>query len=239
MKVFPREGLSRLRQGVILGVAALGTAALGVLATLLWPPAVPALAQPPWPTPPPHPAVPPPVIIPPERVKPVPVPQVQGATVWLLQPLPRGVLPRVPPLPGGSLISQEADPAQRIVLRLEWESLPATLHLLYHPLPHGQAPPPPAGYRLLRAFALRGYNAEAQPFTPTLRRPWVLRVPLAGLPGAPDPHRLFLAQWREESGRWHLLTTVYNPSARVLETRLLALGLYAVLEEPALGEGGR
>lgn len=191
------------------------------------------LAQPSWPTPPPNLLVPTPVIVPSVQVKKVTQPPVPGATVWLLQPLIPGVLPRVNPLPDTRLTSAEADPAQRIVLRLEWESLPATTQLVYHPLTPAQVPPPPEGYRVVRALSLQAYDAEGRPVVPVLRRPWVLQVPLAGLDDVP-PLRLVLARYREDQGRWHLLVTVFHPQARLLETRLVDLGRYAVLEEASV-----
>ncbi|MFN3974874.1 MAG: hypothetical protein ACK4K2_06340 [Dehalococcoidia bacterium] len=222
-----------MRRRVVLLLALLGAASAGAWLVHLWGLAPPALAQPPWPTPPPQLAVPYPVIVPPDQVKGVETPPIPGATVWLLQPFPRGIIPRVPPLPSTLLSSNETDQAQRILIRLEWESLPATTQLLYRPIPVSQAPAPPDGYRIRRAFALQAYDAQGRPFAPALRRPWVLRVPLAGL-DSPDPLRLFLARYREDTGRWQLLVTAYHTQSRLLETRLLELGRYALLEEVLL-----
>lgn len=213
----------------------LGAVGAGAWLAHLWGWTPPALAQPPWPTPPPYLAVPHPITVPSDQVKRVEAPAIPGATVWLLQPFPRGIIPRVPPLPSTRLTTQEADPAQRVIVRLEWESLPATTQLLYQPLSPSQAPAPPAGYRIRRAFDLRAYDAQGRPFTPALRRPWVLQVPLDGLgTPLPDPRRLLLARYREDAGRWQLLVTAYHTDSRLLETRILDLGRYAVLEESPL-----
>ncbi|GBD10373.1 hypothetical protein HRbin23_00014 [bacterium HR23] len=221
-----------LGKGVMLLVAVLGAVGVGVWLSRWAGGALPVLAQPPWPTPPPHLSVPPPLIVPANQVKRVPLPPVEGAQVWLLQPFPRGFLPRINPLPSTTLASGETDPARRIALWLEWESLPATTQLLYRPLDPAQVPPPPEGYRLRRVFALEAFDAEGRPYVPLLRRPWVLRVPLAGLEGPPpEPARLLLARYREEQGRWQLLVTTYRPSGAFLETRLVDMGRYALLEE--------
>lgn len=229
------QGRPLLGKGVVLVAALVAAAAEGVWLVHWGVRVLPAFAQPPWPTPPPHLSVPPPIIVSPDQVKGVPTPPAPGATVWLLQPIPRGIIPRVNPLPGTRITSAEADPAHRIAIRLEWESLPATTQLVYQPLSPSQAPAPPEGFRLLRAFALQAYDAEARPFIPVLRRPWVLQVPLAGLEGpVADPLRLVLARYRDDQGRWQLLVTAYHTDARLLETRLLDLGRYAILEEAPL-----
>lgn len=182
-----------------------------------------ASADSPWPTPPPAPPAPPPTV---ERViAPVVAPPVAGAVVRVIHPLPLGAIPAIPPLPSTTFEGSGA-----VKITIEAGSLDRTIQLMYVPLAPDQAASPGRSQKVVWAFDLKSYDARGREFQPNLRRPWVLQVPVAQIPGnSGDPRQLLFARY--EDGSWLPQVTSYFPSDNVLVSRILQTGRFAILAE--------
>jgi hypothetical protein len=182
-----------------------------------------ASADSPWPTPPPAPPALPPTV---ERVTtPVVAPPVAGAVVRVIHPLPQGAIPAIPPLPATIF-----EAAGTLKITIEAGSLDRTIQLTYAPVAPDQAANPGRFQKVVWAFDLKSYDARGREFQPTLRRPWVLQVPVAQIPGNPgDPRQLLFARY--EDGRWLPQVTSYFRSDNLLVSRILQTGRFAILAE--------
>ena len=186
-----------------------------------------ALGQaPPWPTPPPAPPLPLPSVVSISDIVPVNPPLVPGASAALFLPLVPGPVPRIPPLRGTPfetsdglrLISQEG-------------TLDQTVQLTYEPLAIDRASPFGPHLQPLQAFQLRTFDHRAREFTPSLRRPWVLEIPIPDSDQGPvNPEKLLIARW-EKDGGWIPLITSYHRTRHVLILRVLQPGRYVLLQD--------
>ena len=182
-----------------------------------------ANAEPRWPTPPPAPPAPDPRIE--TDITPVPIPPIDGATRWVVQPIPQGSIPVIPPL-----ASDTFEAPGHLKVTIEAGSLDRTIQLTYVPLPVDQAPLPERLQSVVKAFDLLAFDHRGRILHPALRRPWVLEVSIDTLGGAvSDPGRLIFARF--EQGRWLPLVTYYFRHDNRLLVRVLKTGRFAVLAE--------
>jgi hypothetical protein len=120
-----------------------------------------------------------------------------------------------------------------VKITIEAGSLDRTIQLVYVPVApdHPSAEGRPGRFqRVVWAFDLKSYDARGREFQPILRRPWVLQVSVAQIPGNPgDPRQLLFALYEE--GRWLPQVTSYFRSDNVLVSRILQTGRFAILAE--------
>ena len=183
-------------------------------------------AQQEWPTPPPAARAPTPVF------EPVTIlaesTPVRGAARWVIQPIPQGEIPAVPPV-----LRETLHAPGHLSLAIEAGSLDRTIQLVFGPLDIDSLPAPEASQRLIKGFDLAFFDTRGQPTTPTIRRPLVLEVLTDDLSSfGDDPSRLVFARF--EDGRWLPLVTTYFRTEKRLVVRILELGRFAVLVESPL-----
>jgi hypothetical protein len=101
---------------------------------------------------------------------------------------------------------------------------------MYAPVAPDQSSSPGRFQRVVWVFDLKSYDARGREFQPTLRRPWVLQVSVAQIPGNPgDPRQLLFARYEE--GRWLPQVTNYFRNDNLLVSRILQTGRFAILAE--------
>lgn len=188
----------------------------------------PSSADNPWPTPPPGPKAPLPRVISEDNIKPVEVPQVAGATRWVILPLAMPI-PRFPPVPSSTFQSPDG-----VQIVSDAGSINTTVQLTYAPVPVDEARAPHPHQELRRVFDIRVFDHSASRIDLELRRPWVLEVPVTGLTKSfENPARLLIARYDEGTG-WVPLVTSYYASSGILQARVLQVGRFAVLAEPGV-----
>ncbi|MBM3946524.1 MAG: hypothetical protein FJ315_03875 [SAR202 cluster bacterium] len=162
------------------------------------------------------------------------VPNVSGAVLHVVQPTPLPPLPRVPPIPATYFSSSDGDDALRVRLRVEVGAIGETIQLMYEPIALDRAPPFARTAVAQRVFRWQAYDPKGNAFNPTLLRPLVLELPWSAR--VTNPSRLLLLQYDDAKKRWLPVVTAVDRERGLVTSRVLTLGLFALVEDLRPGE---